>query len=314
MPVDLMALTVANTRRWNAANLTRGPEFKKPAEKAVANKARYQEIARRSGMPIIGWVFIAVSHYRESTADFSKSLAQGDPWNRVSTHIPRDRGPFKSFEDAAVDALVNCAPHAARLKDWTIGGMLTNLERYNGIGYASRGVPSAYIWSGTDQYRGGKFIADGVYDPSAIDKQLGCAGLILAMMTLDPTIQFEGAQIVKPPAGPIPEPTLVRDGAWLQTSLNKLGAKPQLATDGIVGPATRNAVRAFQDAQGLVVDGLVGPATFAALDAALAAGKPVPTLPIPPDIVLPPPGSQAHHDLAPTFWGRVLDLFKPKEH
>jgi hypothetical protein len=43
-------------------------------------------------------------------------------------------------------------------------------------------------------------------------------------------------------------------------------------------------------------------------------GKPVQTLPVPPDIVLPPPGSQAHADLAPTFWGRVLDLFKPKAH
>jgi hypothetical protein len=62
------------------------------------------------------------------------------------------------------------------------------------------------------------------------------------------------------------------------------------------------------------VDGLVGPATFKALDDALAAGKPVQTLPVPPDIVLPPPGSQAHADLAPTFWGRVLDLFKPKAH
>jgi peptidoglycan hydrolase-like protein with peptidoglycan-binding domain len=71
-------------------------------------------------------------------------------------------------------------------------------------------------------------------------------------------------------------------------------------------------VRAFQLAAGIGVDGLTGPETFAAIDKALADGKPVATLPVPPDIVLPPPGSQAHADLAPTFWGRVLDLFKPK--
>lgn len=31
-----------------------------------------------------------------------------------------------------------------------------------------------------------------------------------------------------------------------------------------------------------------------------------------PTIVVPPPGVQAKADLAPTFWGRVVDLFKPK--
>jgi lysozyme family protein len=117
-------------------------EFTRPAKVAVANKGRYLAIARAAGMPDIAWVFIAVSHYRESSQDFSKSLAQGDPWNEVSVHVPAGRGPFKSFEDAAVDALVKCSPYAAKLKDWSIGGMLTNLERYNGIGYANKGIPS----------------------------------------------------------------------------------------------------------------------------------------------------------------------------
>ncbi|MCK1465784.1 hypothetical protein IVB34_47750 [Bradyrhizobium sp. 2] len=151
--VDLNALTRANADRWSRAKLTREAEFTRPAKVAVANKGRYLAIARQAGMPDIAWVFIAVSHYRESSQDFSKSLAQGDPWNRESTHVPKERGPFKSFEDAAVDALVKCSPYAARLKDWSIGGMLTNLERFNGTGYANRGLPSAYVWSGTDQYK-----------------------------------------------------------------------------------------------------------------------------------------------------------------
>jgi lysozyme family protein len=314
--VDINALARANAGRWKNAKLTREAEFTKPARVAVANKGRYLAIARAAGMPDIAWVFVAVSHYRESSQDFSKSLAQGDPWNQKSTHVPADRGPFKSFEEAAVDALVKCAPYAARLKDWSIGGMLTNLERFNGIGYAARGLPSAYVWSGTDQYRAGKFIADGVFDPNKVDAQLGVAGLILTMMELDPSIKFDGpAPQVQPKPIPInPTDKPIRDGIWLQNSLNRLGASPKLELDGIVGPATRNAVRAFQLAAGIGVDGLTGPETFAALDEALAAGKPVPTLPVPPDIVLPPPGTQAHADLAPTFWGRVLDLFKPKGH
>jgi len=303
---DLVALKAANAKRFANARITRN--FATVAKQLVAAdaKARYLAVQGLTGVP---WWFIAVAHERESSQDWTGSLAQGDPWKEVSVHVPAGRGPFKSWEEAAVDALVNCAPHAARNKDWSVGGALTMLEQYNGLGYAARGRPSPYIWSGTDQYVSGKYIRDGVYDPAAIDSQLGCAGLLLAMKALDPAVAFDGS-IALPPA-PLPETTQVRDGAWLQLSLNKLGATPTLETDGIVGPATRNAVRAFQLSQGLFVDGLVGPATFAAIDAALALGKPVPTIPVPPEITLPPPG-QARHDLAPTFWGRVFDLFRPK--
>jgi hypothetical protein len=58
---------------------------------------------------------------------WTRGIAQGDPWAAKSTHVGACRGPFKSWEDAAVDALVNCAPFAARNKDWSIGGILTLL-------------------------------------------------------------------------------------------------------------------------------------------------------------------------------------------
>jgi hypothetical protein len=54
------------------------------------------------------------------------------------------------------------------------------------------------------------------------------------------------------------------------------------------------------------VDGLTGPETFAALDKALAAGKPVPTMPVPPDISL----ADKLENLAGSFWSHVTDLFK----
>lgn len=300
--VDTAPLRAANVARWGKAKLTRGPEFVPVAKRLVAAKARYQAVEARTGVP---WVFIAVTHERESSQNWAKSLAQGDPWNRVSTHVPAGRGPFSSWEDAAYDALVNCGPYAARNKDWSIGGLLTKLEEYNGLGYYRRGIPSPYIWSGTDQYRAGKYVADGVFDPNTVDRQLGCAGLILAMMQLDPSIKFEDV--------PAPTPAgAVRDAEWLQNSLNRLGADPQLEVDGVAGPATRNAVRAFQLSQNIAADGIAGPITIAAIEAALAKGQPVPTIKVPPEIVLPPPGSKAREDLAPTFWGRVHDLFKPK--
>lgn len=307
MAVDLGRLKDANIRRWNAAKLTRGPEFVPVARRLVAAKERYQTVASRTGIP---WPFIAVTHQRESSQNWERSLAQGDPWNRVSTHVPAGRGPFKSWEDAAYDALVNCGPHAARNRDWSIGGLLTLLERYNGVGYVNRGLPSPYLWSGTDQYRAGKYVADGVFDPNAVDKQLGCAGLIMAMMSMDQSIDFDGGAITQTTTLP-PPPVDARDAFWLQRSLNQFGADPQLDVDGIRGPATRNAVRAYQLSKGLASDGLVGPATLAAIEADLAAGKMVPTMPVPPEIILPPPG-KIRTGLAPTFWGRVFDLFKPR--
>lgn len=302
---DLIALKAANEKRWANAKLTRS-SFGPVARRLVAAKARYQSVESRTGVP---WPFIAVTHEREASQNWNTQLGQGDPLHAASVHVPAGRGPFQTWEDGAYDALVNCGPYAARNRDWSIGGMLEKLEEYNGLGYFRRGVPSPYIWAGTDQYHSGKYVRDGVYDPNTVDQQLGCVGLLKAMMELDPSIRFDGSIISQP--APVP-PGMVRDGAWLQDSLNKLGANPQLQVDGVVGPATRNAVRAFQLAQGITVDGLTGPETFAAIDKALALGKPVPTIPVPPEIVLPPPGTQAHANLAPTFWGRVFDLFKPK--
>ena len=225
---DLNALTAANAKRWANAKLTRN--FASVARHLVAPnaKARYQAVSAKTGVP---WAVIAVIHERECSQDWTGSLAQGDPWNRVSVHVPAGRGPFRSWEEAAIDALVNCAPYAARNKDWSIGRTLAKLEQYNGLGYAARGRPSPYIWSGTDQYRSGKYVRDGVYDPNVVDSQPGCAGLLMAMMALDPTITFTGATItpsisVKPspaekPAAPsIANPAKGSIGAFIANIFN----------------------------------------------------------------------------------------------
>lgn len=269
---DLAQLRRQNAQRWNDAVLTRGPEFARYAKIAVANKARYQDIEARTGVP---WVFVAVVHYRECSQDFTKNIGQGDPLGQKTVRVPAGRGPFrgpKAFEDAAVDALMNCAPYAARNKDWSVAGMLTYLERYNGLAYANAGRPSPYIWSGTNQYKIGKVRRDhGPIEP-VVDKQLGCAGLILAIMALDPGVSFSAEPRAARPPAPITAPT-DGDAAWLQTSLNALGTTPELKVDGIIGSATRTAVRAFQRSQKLRVDGIAGKETVTAVRRALAKLK-----------------------------------------
>ena len=212
--VDLVALKAANEKRWVSMKLTR--DFTGIAKSLVASKDRYRNVEGRTGVP---WAVIAVIHERESSQNWGRSLAQGDPWNQVSVHVPAGRGPFNSWESAAVDALVNCHPFLARQKDWTIGATLVALEKYNGIGYANKGKPSPYLWAGTNQYTSGKYVADGVYDPNKVDTQPGCANLLRRMMELDPTITFTGATIT-PTEKPAPAPQPAPASNWLSALLS----------------------------------------------------------------------------------------------
>ena len=223
--IDLGALKAANAKRWANAKVTRN--FTSIAKSLIAAKRRYQAVDAKTGVP---WFVIAVIHERESSQNWARSLAQGDPWNNVSVHVPVGRGPFASWEAAAIDALVNCGPYAARNKDWSIGGTLALLEGYNGLGYFKRGMPSPYLWAGTNQYRAGKYVADGKFDPNHVDNQPGCAGLILALMDLDPSIKLRigAAASISPiptekPAPPsITNPAKGSLGAFIANIFNAL--------------------------------------------------------------------------------------------
>ena len=208
--VDIQGLTAENANRWQAMHLLaiRIPQFDATAARLCAAdaKARYQGVETRlteAGFQGPKWWFIAIVSEREygGPPRWDRQLGQGDPLNQISRHDPAGRGPFldhsgdvspgnDAWTRGCLDALIDCAPYAAKWKDWSVGGTLTIFEEYNGLGYAARGVPSAYVWSGSDQYVSGKYIADHVYRASAVDVQEGCAPLLSRMMALDPSIQF----------------------------------------------------------------------------------------------------------------------------
>jgi lysozyme family protein len=291
---NLIALQEANGKRWKIAKLTGRLPVDATTQRLFSNKARYLKIvhmlqALGSNMPDEAWVFIAVTHERESGGNFNTHLGQGDPLtdrhgNPIKTvHVPAGRGPFtgpEAFENAAVDALWYCAPYAAKNnKDWSISGMLTYDERFNGLAYANVGRPSPYVWSDTTVYDpptgpGGKVLVDHGPITSTVDKQIGVAALYLKIDALDDTINF-GEMPDAPLQPTLPEPDKipvadVYDAVWLQASLNRLGATPPLTVDGINGAATRTAVLAFQTSKGLTVDGRVGPLTIDAIKQAVA--------------------------------------------
>lgn len=166
-------------------NGSRADEFDRLAHKAMIYKPRYEAIAQRTGVP---WYMIAALHRRESDADFRTYLGNGEPLNRRTRLVPKGRGPFSSFEDGAVDALR--IDGLSSVKDWRLEKILYYCELFNGTGYNNRGLPSPYLWGGTNVQRPGKYVADGKFDPRAMDTQPGCAPLLAAIDRLDPTFEF----------------------------------------------------------------------------------------------------------------------------
>lgn len=219
--VDIPALIKTNQHRWDTMKLdpSRIPRFDAIATRLCepAAKARYQAVTgqvTRARYQPVPWWFVAVVSEREygGPPHWDKQLGQGDPLSQVSHNDPVGRGPFLAHPTdtstdnpwlrCALDALIDCSPHAAKWNDWTPGGVMTIFEEYNGLGYAMRGVPSAYVWSGTDQYTSGKYVADHVYRQNVRDVQEGCAPIIARMILLDKSITFaQSAGKMLPSAG-----------------------------------------------------------------------------------------------------------------
>lgn len=158
------------------------------AAKILRSKARYEKVGRQLGVP---WWFIAICHWRESSGNFAGVLHNGEHiigTGRKTRLVPAGRGPFSSWEEAAVDALRLKGLH--NIREWSVERVCYEAERFNGFGYYFHGVPSAYLWSFSNIYKGGKYVADGVWDPSARDQQVGVMPLLLRMMIADKSIRF----------------------------------------------------------------------------------------------------------------------------
>jgi lysozyme family protein len=147
----------------------------------IANRARYAGVEKITGVP---WWWVACVHERESGCNFATHLANGDPLNEKTTHVPAGRGPFLTWEAGAADALRYMG--LDQIKDWSLPSALYQFERYNGQGYTYRNINSPYVWSFTDLYSKGKFGSDGQFSPSLIDSQPGCAAMLNILLTLLP--------------------------------------------------------------------------------------------------------------------------------
>lgn len=88
--------------------------------------------------------------------------------------VPAGRGPFVTKLDSIVDALKYDGLYGQKMSR---GAMLKWAEKYNGMGYKSRGIMSPYVWAGTDRYTKGRFVADRKFDANAVSKRAGVAAI-----------------------------------------------------------------------------------------------------------------------------------------
>jgi lysozyme family protein len=238
----------------------------------------YAAVAAATGVPE---AWMAASFERESSSNFSRSPAQGDRWDRVSVNVPRGRGPFASWADAAKDAYHIDGLDAIGAGNWTWGRALFEGELFNGFGYRDyHHEYSPYLWGGTNIQQPGKYVADGKFDPDTMDPQIGMVPIMVRMVQLRPSLALADALpvAIEAPASvpaPAPSPAGVGGGEygtlWVQQTLNALGQNPPLDDDGNYGRRTRQAVSDYQATHGLDVDGFAGPKTIASLQAQASA-------------------------------------------
>lgn len=236
---------------------------------ARANAEDFASVIAATGVPKL-WAI--ASFERESSSDYADSPAQGDPWNRVSVNVPRGIGPYSSWAQAAIAAYRIDHLDQVGAGNWTWARACYEGELFNGFGPRDHGKHTGYLWSWSNIYSGGKYIADDDWSASAIDQQCGMVPMMAALLRLDPSLALAdvlpiGASSSMFPAAPAPAPAGLDGGAIgvkaLQAKLNALGA--HLTVDGNYGRMTANAVRSCQAAFHLPITGIADAATIAAI-------------------------------------------------
>ena len=215
------------------------------------DRARYQAVGDALGIP---WFFVSVIHNMESSLDFTRHLHNGDPLTartvRVPAGRPRTGNPPFTWEESASDAL--SMKGLGQGTDWSPAGVLYQLERYNGWGYRlyHPHVLSPYLWSFSNHYTSGKYVADGTWSDTAASRQCGAAVILRRMAEIEeiefpdqPTpVEDTAPLVVRHSMSKSMDPTVVASAENLQQWLNTF-AGIFVKADGIPGNRTSDAYK-----------------------------------------------------------------------
>ena len=152
-------------------------------DKIEDKRSRYAVIEAATRVP---WYVVAVIHSLEASMNFNSHLHNGDPLSARTVHVPAGRPvsgrpPF-TWEESAIDAIRYDG--LDDVASWNIERILYTLERFNGFGYRKYHpeVKTPYLWSFSNQYTKGKYVADGSWSPDAVSQQCGAAVLLRRMI------------------------------------------------------------------------------------------------------------------------------------
>jgi lysozyme family protein len=144
------------------------------------------EIAKKADLPR---EVVAALWYRESAGmPTDIYLHNGQKLGQTTTIVPKGIYFGKDqFIESSVHALTTTyAKNNAKALGLHYGSkdfaaMAAFTETHNGFGYRNKGQTSPYVLAGTDQYKGGLFVADGKYDAAKWDSRPGTLALMAEM-------------------------------------------------------------------------------------------------------------------------------------
>lgn len=251
------------------------------------HKDLYKAVEEKTGVPAAFTMALAM---REMSGNINRYLGNGQSLSRVTTIVPKGRGPFfgpDAFVRGAADAFA--IDGLDKKKDWTMARICYEGENWNGWGYRnpSINIPTPYLWGATTVQKKGKFIRDHVFDRTETDQQLGMIALIREIFNLDQTLVFAEfgkkeekaeSKTETKPGDKVEvskkEPEVVVAAApigvgggvnvtLLQKKLNAVRAPgTPIEVTGNYDRETARAVKAYQFMNDLEPDGLVGPKTL----------------------------------------------------
>ena len=201
--ISFEAVQAEYSELWRTMTIrdAKAADINTTAGRILDRKTRYQAVETDTGVP---WFVVGVIHAMECGLRFDRHLHCGDPLTARTVHVPKGRpkappadGQRYSWLESAVDALE--IKNLGAIQDWTVERICYELERFNGWGYRNyhSDVLSPYLWSGTNHYTRGKYVADGKWSSSAVSGQSGAMALIkrLAELDADVALRLQGAPI-----------------------------------------------------------------------------------------------------------------------
>jgi lysozyme family protein len=164
------------------------PEFQDNVNFYVSRLTKFKNVYSDVGTGLnIPWYVIGILHGLECGFNFGTHLHNGDPLSARTTHVPANRptqgNPPFTWRDSARDAMV--IKGYDKVTDWSPQRALFLFEKYNGFGYRKIGIPSPYLWSFSNLYVKGKFVADHKFDANAVSKQCGAGVMLKVLETED---------------------------------------------------------------------------------------------------------------------------------